>query len=125
MQGGETVAGRGGCCREGRLLQGGETVAMRECFLPPPKAAVIILPDPSLSSPSSRSPSALPLRRLHAYAHGGFMGAAISMLADPEWEHILMEALVDSGSLGKGAAAKVGGEERGTAAPWGRGRRPR
>ena len=46
------------------------------------------------------------------------MGAAISMLADPEWEHILMEALVDSGSLGKGAAAKVRGEEGGGRPGW-------
>ncbi len=34
------------------------------------------------------------------------MGAAISMLADPEWENILLEAVIDSGSLG--SAAKVG-----------------
>ncbi len=32
-------------------------------------------------------------RRLHCYAHGGFMGVAISMLADPEWESILLEAV--------------------------------
>ena len=31
------------------------------------------------------------LKRAHAYAHGGFMGAAISLVADPLWEHILLE----------------------------------
>ncbi len=35
-------------------------------------------------------------RRLHCYAHGGFMGAAISMLADPAWESILLEAVAES-----------------------------
>ena len=35
------------------------------------------------------------------------MGAAISMLADPEWEHILLESVAKGGFLGEGAAAKV------------------
>ncbi len=42
------------------------------------------------------------------------MGAAISMLADPEWEHILLEAVLDSGTLGSGAAATVRRRKRGT-----------
>ena len=32
-------------------------------------------------------------RAMHCYAHGGFMGAAISMLADPEWENILLDSI--------------------------------
>ena len=36
-------------------------------------------------------------RSLHCYAHGGFMGAAISMLADPDWEHILLESIKETG----------------------------
>ena len=34
-------------------------------------------------------------RPLHCYAHGGFMGAAISMLADPNWEDILLQSVKD------------------------------
>ncbi len=30
-------------------------------------------------------------KRAHSYAHGGFMGAAISLVADPVWEDILLE----------------------------------
>ncbi|GIL47068.1 hypothetical protein Vafri_3893 [Volvox africanus] len=32
-------------------------------------------------------------RPLHSYAHGGFMGAALSMLADPQWATILIETI--------------------------------
>ena len=38
-------------------------------------------------------------RAMHCYAHGGFMGAAISMLADPEWEHILLDTVHETVSL--------------------------
>ena len=39
------------------------------------------------------------------------MGLAVSMLADPEWEHILLESVTSGGFLGKGAAAKVESKE--------------
>jgi hypothetical protein len=45
------------------------------------------------------------IRPLHSYAHGGFMGAAISMLADPDWEHILLEIV--AASSGESKRAKV------------------
>ncbi|GAX72857.1 hypothetical protein CEUSTIGMA_g312.t1 [Chlamydomonas eustigma] len=54
-------------------------------WLPPTLAR---LPELDLSEPLSRS--------LHCYAHGGFMGAALSLMADPEWEYILMEAVGES-----------------------------
>ena len=38
-------------------------------------------------------------RAMHCYAHGGFMGAAISMLADPEWEHILLDTVHETVTL--------------------------
>ena len=37
-------------------------------------------------------------RAMHCYAHGGFMGAAISMLADPEWRHILIDSIKKTSS---------------------------
>ena len=37
-------------------------------------------------------------RPMHCYAHGGFMGAAISMLADPEWENILLDSVAETNS---------------------------
>ena len=47
------------------------------------------------------------------------MGAAISMLADPEWEHILLESVAKGGFLGEGAAAKVWDEGGGGRVPIG------
>ena len=38
-------------------------------------------------------------RPMHCYAHGGFMGAAISMLADPEWENILLDSVAETSTL--------------------------
>ncbi|GIL70642.1 hypothetical protein Vretimale_3750 [Volvox reticuliferus] len=32
-------------------------------------------------------------RPLHSYAHGGFMGAALSMMADPQWATMMMEII--------------------------------
>ena len=45
-------------------------------------------------------------RPMHCYAHGGFMGAAISMLADPEWESILLDNVAETS--GYGVKYKVG-----------------
>ena len=43
--------------------------------------------------------------QLHCYAHGGFMGLAISLLADRTWRHIFMDDLGDK--------APVSGTRRG------------
>ncbi len=47
-------------------------------------------------------------RRLHCYAHGGFMGAAISMLADPEYENIFLDSVAESSTDANKLALKVG-----------------
>ncbi|KAG2445648.1 hypothetical protein HXX76_000258 [Chlamydomonas incerta] len=36
-------------------------------------------------------------RQLHSYAHGGFMGAALSLLAEPRWGTILSESMGEGG----------------------------
>lgn len=47
-------------------------------------------------------------RRAHAYAHGGFMGLAISLVSDPDWRGVLLHA--EPGTSGLHARL---GEERG------------
>ncbi|GAX72858.1 hypothetical protein CEUSTIGMA_g313.t1 [Chlamydomonas eustigma] len=73
----------------GMAAMNGPYMVVEYCllWLPPTLAR---LPELDLSEPLSRS--------LHCYAHGGFMGAALSLMADPEWEHILMEAVEETGA---------------------------
>ncbi|KAG2453730.1 hypothetical protein HYH02_001941 [Chlamydomonas schloesseri] len=68
-----------------------------------PEVAHILLDYVVLTLPSSvaRLPELelLPplARQLHSYAHGGFMGAALSLLAEPRWATILSESMGEGG----------------------------
>ncbi|KAG1671867.1 hypothetical protein FOA52_003434 [Chlamydomonas sp. UWO 241] len=80
----------------------GEIVNIEDFDIPPPEAGAVILVEfcaIRLDRGQARLPE-LELgkglhRSLHCYAHGGFMGCALSLLADPEWEYILLSAIED------------------------------
>ena len=55
----------------------------------------LVLPSAEASLPELALP--VPLARgLHSYAHGGFMGAALSLLADRTWVNVLLAQSSDT-----------------------------
>ncbi|KAG2491297.1 hypothetical protein HYH03_010303 [Edaphochlamys debaryana] len=71
----------------------------------PPRLAR--LPELDLAQPLARP--------LHSYAHGGFMGAALSLLADPQWSEILLQSMgADEGAERLQAVTAQMAKERGT-----------
>ncbi len=79
-----------GPSNEEDVFEPGPYLLVEHCinFLPPDLAC---LPEFDLGEGLSRS--------LHCYAHGGFMGAAISLLAEPDWKDILKEAMLEASDL--------------------------
>ncbi|KAG2491295.1 hypothetical protein HYH03_010301 [Edaphochlamys debaryana] len=70
----------------------------------PPRLAH--LPELDLAQPLARP--------LHSYAHGGFMGAALSLLADPQWSEILLQSMgADEGAERLQAVIEEMAHERG------------
>ncbi len=63
-------------------------------------------------------------RAQHTYAHGGFMGAALSLLSDPEWATILLSSVgEDDPKVGGGWRVAVGRAQREHVLQWALGRR--
>ena len=83
-EGGAAVAA-GGSSAKGAVLR----VQYRQLRLGRAAAA---LPELELLQPLARP--------LHCYAHGGFMGAALSMMSDPQWTTLLME-IEDEDKVGR------------------------